>query len=472
MVKILMVGSEATPYAKTGGLADVLGSLPPALAALGHEVAVLLPRYRITRGFDAQRIYDELPIWLGSRRFLSSVYQIVDCGVRYLLLECPELYDRDGLYFDHRGDFADNFLRFAVFSMGALAVARHIYRPQVIHCHDWQAGLVPAYLAHTYVTDPTYMGIRTLFTVHNLGYQGVFGREILRTIGLPPSAFAAEGLEFYGDISYLKAGLWYADCLSTVSRRYAQEIQSPEFGFGMDGLLRHRSHRLVGILNGADFSKWNPATDPYLPAQYSDEDLSGKAVCKARLLEEMGLPPEAAERPLIGIISRFTGQKGFDLVEHAAEQLMRENVTIVALGSGEPHYEQLFYRLADRYPGKIAVRVAFDEGLAHRIEAGSDMFLMPSRYEPCGLNQIYSLRYGTIPVVRATGGLDDTIDQQTGFKFEGYSAAALIGAIREALAAYADPDRWKRLMLNGMRQDYSWEASARQYAELYSDLIR
>ncbi len=470
MTRVLMVASEANPFAKTGGLADVVGALSPVLQAHGEDVAVLMPRYRGISIHGLPRVYEDLRVWFGPNCHSSHLYRAEDRGVPYYLLDCPPLFDRDGLYQDSTGtDFADNYLRFAVLSRAALTVVRHLFRPQVIHCHDWQASLVPVYMRTLFGYDPTFIGIKTLLTVHNLGYQGLFPPSILPEISLDPSLFRPDALEFFGQVNLLKGGLIYSDAINTVSRRYAEEIQTPELGFGLDGVLRERSEALSGILNGVDYSRWDPRVDPYIAARYSPEDLDGKRACKADLLCEFGFP-ENLDRPLIGIISRFAGQKGFDLIEEIAPKLLEEDVALAALGTGDPVYERLFLDLAAAHPERIGVRIAFDEALAHKIEAGADMFLMPSKYEPCGLNQIYSLRYGTVPVVRATGGLDDTINEDTGFKFHEYSGSALLAAIRAALATYKEREKWTDMMLAGMRKDFSWDASAVEYSALYRRL--
>jgi starch synthase len=471
MPKVLMVASEATPFAKTGGLADVVGSLPVALRALGHEVAVLIPRYRAVALTGMRRVHDSLPVWLGWHRYDTTVYQ-AGGEIPFYLLDCPELYDREGIYGTSAGDYPDNHIRFAVLARAALEVARSIFRPEVIHCHDWQSALVPAYIDTALAGDPTFLGVKTLLTIHNLGYQGLFPQGALTEVGLDPALFHPGGLEFFGRVNFLKAGIIYSDAINTVSKAYAQEIQTPEYGFGLDGLLRSRSSDLSGILNGVDYAVWNPETDPYLAANYSAVDLSGKAACKLDLLRQFGFNlEEAANRPLIGIVSRFASQKGMDLIAEAGSALAQEDLTLIVQGAGDAPYEKMFHDLAWNHPSKIGVRVAYDDSLAHRIEAGSDMFLMPSRYEPCGLNQIYSLRYGTIPVVRATGGLDDTIDESTGFKFQEYSGAALLEAIRAALAEFQRPESWKARMLLAMSKDFSWNTSAREYGSLYLKLL-
>ncbi len=466
-----MVSSEAAPLAKTGGLADVVGALPSALRSLGDDVAVVIPRYGSIDLKGLRRVFDSLPVYLGATRYDTAIYQDSEEFPLYLV-DCPPLFDRKGFYGETGVDYPDNHIRFAVFSRAALGVARYLFRTEIFHCHDWQAGLLPAYLRMSTATDPTYLGARTLFTIHNLGYQGLFPRSALADVGLDAGAYRPDRMEFFGHVSYIKGGISFGDWLNTVSPTYAREIQTPEFGFGLDGALRARADRLSGILNGVDYREWSPEVDTLIPAQYSPEDLSGKRMCKQQLLAEFGLPPGALERPLFGIVSRFTRQKGTDLLAQAAGRIVGEDAYLVALGSGEPEYEEFFRRMAAEFPGRIAVKVGFDNGLAHRIEAGADAFLMPSQYEPCGLNQIYSLKYGTVPVVRATGGLDDTIeDGVTGFKFQEYSADALLGAVLAATRAYDDREGWQEMMRRGMRQDFSWNASAAAYSALYRQLL-
>lgn len=472
-----MVSSEASPWAKSGGLADVLGALPDALARMGQRVAIVIPRYMGAKTANATRVIRVLRIPLGLRSYDTSVWELKSGDVTVYFVDQPELFDRPGLYGGARGDYPDNHIRFATLSKAALEISRRLFPADIIHCHDWQAALVPAYLKDHRVVDPTWAGVRTLLTIHNLGYQGIFDSGAMREIGLPGEFYTPEGLEFWGKVNFLKGGIVFADALSTVSRKYAEEIQTPEFGFGLDGLLRTRRDVLTGIVNGADYTRWNPETDPYIGAHYSAGQsaagvLAGKRACKRELLGEMGLPERAIDRPLLGIISRFTSQKGFDLIDEAAAELFQDDVFLVALGNGEPQWERLFRDLHAEFPGKVSVKFGYDDPLAHRIEAGADIFLMPSRYEPCGLNQIYSLRYGTVPVVRATGGLDDTIaadpaPEATGFKFLDYNGKALLAAVREACRRWADREAWTAMMMRGMRQDYSWTASAGEYSRLY-----
>jgi len=463
-----MVSAEVAPFAKTGGLADVVGSLPPALRALGHDVAAVLPRYTGIGLKSAHRVWDHLWVYLGPAAYDCTIYQAAAAFPVYLV-DCPALFnlDRKGLYGENGDDYPDNHIRFAVLARAALGVARNLFRTEIFHCHDWQAGLIPAYLRTTFAGDPTYLGCRTIFTIHNLGYQGLFPKTALAELALDPGLFVPDGLEFFGNVSYIKSGIAFSDAVTTVSPTYAREIQTPEYGFGLDGALRARAGALTGILNGVDYNEWSPEVDPLIPAHYSARDLSGKEICKRKLLEEFGLPAAAMDRPVFGIVSRLTRQKGADILADVAAQIVAEDVYLAALGTGEPEYEDFFRRLQAEHPGRIAVHVGFNNALAHLVEAGSDIFLMPSHYEPCGLNQIYSLRYGTPPVVRATGGLEDTIDGETGFKFWQYSGDSLLGAVRAALFAFEDRDGWKERMRRGMARDFSWQASAAAYSELY-----
>jgi starch synthase len=472
-MKILFVASEGLPFSKTGGLADVVEALPKALAGMGHEVGVVLPRYRGTKASGV--MLPSLTIPMGDRlRFPAVADGTQLAGVRYYFVDDPEYFDREQLYAAQGKDYPDNAERFAEFSKAAVEISKQVWLPDVIHCHDWQSALVPVLLRTLYAADPLLRPVPVVFTIHNMGYHGLFPREILARLGLPESLFHMDALEFYGKVNFLKAALVFADYLTTVSRKYAQEIQTPEYGHGLDGVVRKRADRLQGILNGVDYSIWSPENDPFIAAKYSAEDLSGKRACKKDLLEQSKLPSEDLARPLIGIVSRFTDQKGFDLIAEVADELLAEDLALVALGAGEPKHEKLFRELAARFPGKVGVKVAYDNALAHKIEAGADMFLMPSRYEPCGLNQIYSLRYGTVPVVRATGGLDDTIEpfdaksgRGTGFKFEAYEGQALLNCVRQALKVYKSPKAWRKLQANGMAKDFSWEASAAEYVRLY-----
>ena len=473
-MKILFVASEGLPFSKTGGLADVIEALPKSLVALGHEVTVLLPRYRNARAVAVTVPSLTVPMGDGLR-FPGIVEGGTLHGVYYYLVDDPEYFDREQLYGVAGKDYPDNAERFAEFCGAAIEFCKRVWMPDVIHCHDWQAGLVPVLLGTRYAKDEALRELPVVFTIHNMGYHGAFPRDTLKKIGLPETLFSIEAMEFYGRVNFLKGALIFSDELTTVSPKYAEEIKTAEYGQGLDGVIRKRADRLTGILNGVDYAAWSPERDKVISARYSPRDLSGKAACKKNLVEVFGLPSETINKPVIGIVSRFAGQKGFDLIEQVAADLLADDLAITALGAGEPKYEKLLRELAKAYPAKFSVRVAYDNILAHKVEAGADMFLMPSRYEPCGLNQIYSLKYGTVPVVRATGGLDDTIDEfnastgrGTGFKFQGYDGPSLLAAINEALSVFrTEPAVWRRIQLNGMAKDFSWQVSAIEYGKLY-----
>ena len=472
---IAFVASECVPFAKTGGLADVVGALPKALANFGHQVSVYIPRYRANRPKDAQIVVRSITVPFDDQyRFCSVVTGENTAGVRYYFVDYPAYFEREGLYGTPVSDYSDNAERFALFCRSVIEASKILGVPHVFHCHDWQSALVPVLLRTIYAQDPAFREVATLFTVHNIGYQGIFPPEILPLLMLPWDLFTIARLEFFGQVNFLKGALVMADMLTTVSRKYAQEIQTAEYGFGLEGVLRGRASVLTGILNGVDYDDWNPQTDRHIAAQYSAQDLSGKAKCKQDLLAEFGITNVATKLPVIGIVSRFAGQKGFDLIAQIMDRLAREEMIMVVLGSGDAAYEDLFRRLQKQFPHKIAVKIAYDNKLAHKIEAGADMFLMPSHYEPCGLNQIYSLKYGTVPIVRATGGLDDTIEpwnartaKGTGFKFLEYTGEALLLTIKHALADFRDQSSWQILMRNGMGKDFSWASSAREYGRVY-----
>ncbi|HEY7285048.1 MAG TPA: glycogen synthase GlgA [Vicinamibacterales bacterium] len=472
---VLLIGSEAHPFAKSGGLADVLGALPRALARLGWTAIVALPRYRgIVAGAPVERI----PIAVGG--FTHDVVyfeaQMGD-GARALLIDCPELFDRETLYGPNNSEYDDNPRRFAVLVRAALEFfARRAVRPTVVHAHDWQAGLAPVYLKSLYAAHPVLGGVPSLMTIHNLAYQGNFAPDWLPRLDLAWDHYALDRLEFWGRVSFLKGGIVDADFVTTVSPRYAEEIQAPEAGFGFEGIVRSRRDRLVGILNGIDTREWDPSRDPHLPAPFNAEDLFGKSAVKLEVLTRYGLPGDAAalRRPLIGMVSRMVDQKGLDLIAALAPELPRLDASFVVLGTGDPRYQRFWTELAAAHPTRIGVRIGFDESLAHLIEGGADMFLMPSRYEPCGLNQMYSLRYGTVPIVRAVGGLADTVRNYgpdvrgaTGFVFTDYTPAALLDAIRRALALFEQPAQWKALQVAGMAEDHSWDRSAAEYVKIY-----
>jgi len=471
-MRILFATSEARPLIKTGGLADVSGALPVALRAIGLDCRLLLPGYpAVLAGIDAARpvcTLDGLPD--GNVATLLEA-AMPDSGVPLYILDAPELFQRaGGPYQDVAGhDHPDNALRFAVFSKAAALLAASgsplDWHPEILHCNDWQTGLAPAYLRLAGETTPSIM------TVHNLAYQGIFPPADLITVGLPPESFAVEGVEYYGNLSFLKAGLYYADRLTTVSPTYAEEIRQPALGMGMQGLLSSRGDDLVGILNGIDSGEWNPSSDHHLPCKFSASALAGKKGCKLKLQQDLNLEP-GRDTPLFGIIARLAQQKGLDLILAVAEGILHRGGQIALLGTGEKTLEAAFRDLGAQHPGRVAAVIGYDEGLSHRIEAGSDIFLMPSRFEPCGLNQLYSLRYGTVPIVHATGGLQDTVeDGVTGFVFHEPTPHALWLAIDRALNAYADAKAWQRMMRAGMKRDFSWEKSAREYEALYRELL-
>jgi starch synthase len=472
---IAFAASEGVPFSKTGGLADVVGALPRALASAGHQVSVYLPRYRQTKLKDPQTVVRSVTIPFDDRyRFCSILSGGNQAGVQFYFVEYPPFFDREALYGTPSGDYPDNAERFALFSRAVLEASKVLGVPQVFHCHDWQTALIPVLLRTQYAEDPALRDAGTVFTIHNMGYQGLFPPDTLPLLTLPWDLLTIAKMEFFGNVNFLKGALVYADFITTVSRKYSQEIQTTEFGFGLEGVLRDRAATVTGILNGVDYEEWSPQADKFTLAKYSPEDLSGKLKCKQDLLASFGISNPDLNLPVIGIVSRFAAQKGFDLISQIMDRLAREELIVIALGTGDKPYEEMFLRLQKQFPQRIAVKVAYDNALAHKIEAGSDMFLMPSRYEPCGLNQIYSLKYGTVPVVRATGGLDDTIEswdartgKGTGFKFVEYSGESLLLTIKQALNAFRDQPSWQRLMRNGMSKDFSWNASAKEYVRVY-----
>ena len=479
-LSILMVSPEAAPYAKTGGLADVSTALTKTLGRLGHDVTLVIPKYRGVH-------VDPGPV---ERRYLALGSQWFDVGfaerpmsgsTRIVLVECDELYDREGLYASAGRDYPDNATRFALLAKAALEYPSVVSRaPDVIHAHDWQSGLVPVYARTAYASHPLIRPAVVVYTVHNLAYQGTFPAGVLKPLGLDRKLFTVEGLEYWGGVSFLKGGINFSDSVTTVSEGYAREVLTPEYGQGFDGVLAAWGDRFRGILNGIDTETWSPETDPLLPAPFSSSDLSGRLVAKRRLLEHYGLPVSESDlaRPLVGVVSRMVAQKGFELVAQVIDQLPETGASVVVLGTGEPRFENMWRDAARRFPNAIAVRIGYDEPLAHLIEAGVDIFLMPSRYEPCGLNQMYSMRYGAVPVVRATGGLDDAVTdfhdadgRGTGFKFSEFSGTAMLKALRLAIRVFGDPPRWLALQVEGMSRDFSWTRSAAAYVREYRTLI-
>ena len=474
-LRLLLISSEVEPFAKTGGLADVAGALPQALATLGHDVRVLMPKYRgVERHGTLRTAVPRVRVPIGDRTTEGALLEgRLGRAVPVYFLAHDHYYDRPALYGTGQGDYLDNCERFIFFCRGALEALRALgWTPHVIHANDWQSGLVPVYLETLYKDDPALGEVGTLFTIHNLAYQGVFWHFDMPLTGLGWDLFTPAGLEFYGKLNFLKGGLVFADVLNTVSKTYAQEIQTPEFGCGLEGVLQYRRADLHGVVNGIDVAAWDPATDRDLTKPYSAEDLAGKAACKQALAQELGIDADGA--PIIGIVSRLAAQKGLDLVLEALPELVEAGFELVLLGAGEPGLETAFGQAARASRGRIAIRTGFDGALARRIYAGADMFLMPSRYEPCGLGQMISMRYGTIPIVRRTGGLADTVVEArparrtgTGFGFAEPTARALLEAATRALAAYREPALWRQLQRNAMAQDFSWPASAREYVALY-----
>jgi starch synthase len=472
---IAFAASECVPFSKTGGLADVVGALPRALAALGHQVSVYIPRYRATRLTDPDPVVRSITIPFDDKyRFCSVVEAGSSAGLKFYFVDYPPYFDREAIYGTPAGDYPDNAERFALFSRAVLEASKILGVPNVFHCHDWQSALIPVMLRTVYAEDPAFRDAATVFTIHNMGYQGLFSPDTLPLLMLPWDLLTISKMEFFGQVNFLKGALVLSDYVTTVSRKYSQEIQTTEYGFGLEGVLRNRAATVTGILNGVDYDEWSPQTDKFAVAKFSALDLAGKAKCKQDLLHTFGINSANPALPVIGIVSRFAAQKGFDLIAQIMDRLAREEMTMVVLGSGDKLYEEMFQRLHKQYPAKIAIKVAYDNAIAHKIEAGADMFLMPSRYEPCGLNQIYSLKYGTVPIVRATGGLDDTIDpwdprtgKGTGFKFTEYHGESLLATIKQALLDFQDPSSWQTLMRNGMARDFSWGASAREYGRVY-----
>ncbi len=479
---IVFAASECVPYAKTGGLADVVGSLPQALAKLGHRVTVYLPRYRQVAKLepDAPAAIRSLTIPFDYyNRFVAILDGGVKNGVQHYFVDCPEMFDRESFYSTPSGDYGDNAERFGLFCRAVLEASKQLGVPDVFHVHDWQAAMLTVLLRSTYFFDPVLRHVPSVLTIHNAGYQGWFPPETMIKLLLPWDMFTMDKLEHYDTVNFLKGGIVYADAITTVSRKYAEEIQTPEFGETLENVLRMRSRDVSGILNGVDYDEWNPATDGNIAAHYTSENLSGKAECRRDLLHAFGLEHIGAQTAVVGVVSRFATQKGFDLLTQVIDQLANEDMVLIALGNGEQYYEDVMREMEDRFPDKVRVMVKYDNVLAHKIEAGSDMFLMPSRYEPCGLNQIYSLKYGTVPVVHATGGLDDTIDNWnwesntgTGFKFWDYTPSALLDTMKWALDTFRNKEAWRILMVNGMAQEYSWTQPAKDYVELYERVVR
>jgi starch synthase len=485
-LRVAMLAAEASPFAKVGGLGDVVGALPKALEKLGVKPIVIIPAYRAVHsnalnirpcsrvsGFD-------IPMKSAVERAAIFQSRIEGTGVDVYLIGSRKYFDRPGIYDDPdtRDGYSDNTERFIFFMKSALELLQRLGEPiHIIHCHDSHTALVPGLIQTNLRNHPFFSKNGTLFTIHNLAYQGICSNESLAYAGIDAAHFYPNSpFEYWGQVNFMKAGIEFADKVNTVSHTYSVEIQTnPEQGMGLEGVLQRRKGDVSGIVNGIDYDEWNPQTDPFIPAHFSIQDLTGKTECRQQLQQYLRLPVSAARVPLIGIVARLTDQKGFELLAEAIHEVMALNLQLVVLGTGQQKYHDLFEEIAAKYSGKLAVQLSFDNGLAHRIEAGCDMFLMPSKFEPCGLNQLYSLRYGTVPIVHATGGLVDTVapydsDNGTGFRFSNYSVEGMMAAIKQALAVYSDPARWHALRIRGMSQDWSWSRSAAQYLQLYRSI--
>ena len=474
-MRILIASPEATPYVKTGGLADVTGSLLKEFCALKERVSLVVPLYRrIAERFRLYPAGESISVPMGALNITGRVWvsEKTDTPGAYFI-ECEELYGRRELYGTPKGDYRDNALRFAFFSRAVIETCLAMdVRPDVIHCNDWQTAMIPLYLKNFYADRTGMKNTATLYTIHNLGYQGLFPASDIVYTGLGSDYFSPERLEFYGRLNFMKAGLLYADLLSTVSKTYAAEMLDPEYGFGLEGVLKMRRHDLYGITNGLDYEYWDPASDRFIPKKYDRIDVAGKGLCKKELLREAGL--RDGNRPLLGVVSRFSSQKGLDLIADALDRMVRLGVNVVIFGKGDEYYQNLLASAAEKHSGRVFVRIGFKESLAHTIYAGCDFFLMPSRYEPCGLGQMIAIRYGTIPIARRTGGLADTIEDYdhlrsrgTGFLFSDYTPTSLLAALKRALCVYADGKKMAKLVSDAMKTDFSWKKSAERYVELY-----
>lgn len=488
-MRIILASSEAVPFSKTGGLADVASALPKALAQAGHEVSLVTPFYPQLVGkqaLPARLLADlELHVGLGSRQAVGRVWEssLPGAAVQVYLIDQRDYFDRPGLYQDQQGDYADNAERFIFFSRSVLETARLLdLRPDIVHANDWQTGLIPALLQIDYPVVPGFEETASVFTVHNLAFQGQFWHLDMLLTGLDWKYFNWKQMEFFGHLNLMKTGLIFADKLTTVSPTYAREIQTAEAGCGLQGVLSQRRSDLVGILNGVDTELWNPRTDPHLAKNYDEETVfEGKAACKAALQQRFGLPQRPGV-PLIGSVSRVTSQKGFDIVGQCAEQLMSLDLQLVFVGNGDAGYERMLKDLADRHADKVGVLIGFDEPLSHQVEAGADIYLMPSLFEPCGLNQMYSLIYGAVPIVRAVGGLADSVvdanaenlaqGTANGFSFVDYRGEELFRQVQRAVETYQDRKIWDQLVRTGMSRDWSWQRSAAAYLEVYRQAAR
>jgi len=480
-MKILIASPEAVPYVKTGGLADVAGALFKEYRRMKKDAYIILPLYKKIK-VSQPSLTDtgvKIKVPVGSRVLEGRIFSQSSA----YFIECEEFFAREELYGTPEGDYADNASRFVFFSRGILETCKTMkFQPDVIHCNDWQTGLVPLYLRTIYGADKFFRNTASILTIHNLGYQGLFPSSEMPLTGLGWELFNPEGLEFYGKVNFLKAGIISADILNTVSNTYSKEILSKEFGCGLDGVLRNRVRDLYGVINGIDYEEWDPSIDAFIPAKYSRDDISGKAFCKKELMKSLFRPLDIldAERiPLIGMVGRLSAQKGLDLVLQSVNELLSSGVKLVILGKGDEIFHRSLSEIAKRYKGRVSVTIGFEEALAHRIYAGSDFFLMPSRYEPCGLGQLIALRYGCIPIARKTGGLVDTVQDYepltskgTGFLFSDYTPSAMQEAVKRALCVYTDKDKFQGMLVNGMQMDFSWKKSAKRYIKLYNEIIK
>ena len=476
-MNVIFTASEITPFARTGGLGDMVAALPKVLNKAGQNCFVFLPKYKEIddQRFKIKSTGKRISVDMSGKITNSEIFEtIIDNCIPVYFIESDEYFQRSGIYEFNNKEHPDNAERFAFFSKGCLCAIKELgISPDIIHCHDWPTGLIPVYLKTVYRNDNYFENTSTVFTIHNVVYQGIYDSHKMNTLGLPWEIFTPEGIEFYGKINLLKGGIAFADIITTVSKTYAREMQTFEFGNGLDGILRHRSRALYGIINGVDYDIWNPETDHLITKQFTVNDLSGKKECKKELLSIFDLKSDCLT-PLIGMVARLDEQKGIDLLMESIHDLMDLDINICLLGVGKEKYHHALIEIAEKYKKRFGIKISFNNQMAHKIEAGADIFIMPSKYEPCGLNQLYSLKYGTIPVVRNIGGLADTINEYdhnnkcgNGFKFDKYSSAEFITAIKRALDVYNDKESWKKLMQNAMNEDFSWERSACKYLELY-----
>lgn len=456
-MKIVMCASEAVPFAKTGGLADVAGALPAALEQEGHEIIIIMPRYKAIQDskFKVQRLKDDVS------------YSVTGRNIKVYFIENEKYFNRESLYGDKTGDYKDNLERFSFYCKRSLDLLKEInFKADIIHVHDWQACLIPVYLKNLYTIDPFYKNIKTVLTIHNIGYQGLFPKEEFPKLGLDWGLFNIDGLEFYDKINILKGGMEFCDYINTVSPTYSKEIQSKEFGFGLEGILNKRRNCVSGILNGLDYSIWNPQTDKFIAQNFSPDNPKVKTSDKEDLQKLCGLPVKK-DIPFLGIVSRLAEQKGFDILAEAIDSICKMGLQLVILGTGDLKYHLIMEDMVKKYPKVISLHLKFDDQLAHKIYAGSDIFVMPSKYEPCGLGQLISLRYGTIPLVFKTGGLADTVNKDNGFIFDRYSSDDLIKTIKEAVSQFGNKTKWAALVKKAMKCDFSWKESAKKYLQLY-----